>query len=165
LIIRGFDPARDQEALRAGCVTLQDYERAIDPRMPPGEEIADAYLELMLARCREFDGAVLVAEQEGAVVGFVTIWSRYRSTEPDDDPSEYGFISDLVVSAKHRGDGIGRALLRAAEDRARQAGARALRLSVKAGNEIARTLYAAEGFEPFEVYLEKELTREPESGS
>lgn len=157
LEIREFDPPRDRNAVRACFVELQDFERALDPRMPSGEQVADTYLELMFRRCREFDGAVLVAEVDREVVGFVTIWARYRSTEPDDDTAEHGFVSDLVVAATNRGRGIGRALLRAAESRARDAGARSLRLSVKADNAAARSLYAAEGFEPSEILLEKRL--------
>ena len=155
--IREYEPERDGSALRDGFVELQDFERSLDPALPPGGSIADAYLERMFDRCREFDGVVLVAELEGVVVGFVTIWARYRSSEPDDDPREHGFVSDLVVLATHRRRGIGRALLRAAESRARAAGAPLVRLSVKAGNAAARSLYASEGFEASEIYLEKPL--------
>jgi ribosomal protein S18 acetylase RimI-like enzyme len=158
LEIREFDPPRDCAAVRACFVELQDFERKIDPRMPSGEQVADAYLELMHRRCREFDGAVLVAEVDRALVGFVTVWARFRSAEPDDDPSEHGFVSDLVVTEAQRRRGIGRALLRAAEARAREAGAGALCLSVKAGNTAARSLYAAEGFVVSEILLEKRLT-------
>ena len=154
--IRELDP-RDHEAVRSRLVELQDFERQLDPRVPAGEEIADAYLELMFQRCREFDGAVLVAEVDREVVGFITVWTRYRSSEPDDDPSEHGFVSDLVVRSTHRGRGIGRGLLRAAATRARRAGARTLRLGVKAANGAARSLYEAEGFAEYEIVLEKQL--------
>jgi ribosomal protein S18 acetylase RimI-like enzyme len=155
--IRAFNPSRDQGAVRRCFIELQDFERKLDSRMPPGEQVADAYLDLMFRRCQEFDGVVLVAEAEGSVVGFVTIWTRYRSSEPDDDPRDHGFVSDLVVLLEHRGRGFGRSLLRAAEARAREAGARELRLSVKAANAGARALYSAEGFAEQEIYLEKLL--------
>jgi ribosomal protein S18 acetylase RimI-like enzyme len=155
--IREFDPSRDLESVRGCFVQLQNVERSIRPGMPPGEQIADAYLDLMFRRCREFDGAVLVAEERNAVVGFVTVWTKYRSDEPDDDPAEHGFISDLVVSSANRGSGIGRALLCAAEARAREAGARVIRLSVIAGNVAAVSLYMADGFRESEIYLEKDL--------
>jgi ribosomal protein S18 acetylase RimI-like enzyme len=155
--IREFDPSRDRGAVRTCFVGLQDFEREFDPRMPPGERVADAYLDLMFRRCREFDGAVLVAEFDGVVVGFVTLWTRFRSSEPDDDPREHGFVSDLVVLAAYRGRGFGRSLLRAAEARAREAGACELRLSVKAGNAGALALYSAEGFAESEITLEKPL--------
>jgi len=156
--IREFDPARDHEAVRYCFVELQEVERALDPAMPSGEEIADAYLELMFKRCMEFDGEILVAESGGAIVGFVTVWRRYRSEEPDDDPSEHAYIADLVVAETHRGRGIGRRLLRHAESRARDAGNEVLRLSLKAGNLPAAALYAAEGFEESEILLQKKLT-------
>ncbi|HKA13528.1 MAG TPA: GNAT family N-acetyltransferase [Myxococcota bacterium] len=155
--IREWDPASDRAAVRACFVELQDFERQIEPGIPPGAEIADAYLDSMLSRCREFEGVVLVAEEAGAVVGFLTLWTRFRSSEPDDDPSEHGFVSDLVVSAPHRRRGIGRSLLNAAQARAREAGARVVRLSVKAGNAGARSLYEAEGFAAREICLEKRL--------
>ena len=157
LVIREFDSLRDHDAVRSCAVELQDFERELDPRMPPGEQITDRYLDLMFRRCAEFDGVVLVAEADGAVTGFVSVWTRYRSLEPNDDAAEHGLVSDLVVSAKHRGRGIGRALLRAAEARARQAGADTLRVWVKAGNASALSLYSAEGFENSEIYLEKRL--------
>lgn len=155
-MVREYNEGSDAAALRRIFIELQDFERAIDPRMPSGEAIADRYLRLMFKRCAEFAGVVLVAEID-AVVGFVSVWTRYRSTEPDDDPSEHGFISDLVVAATHRGRGIGRSLLRAAEARAREAGANGVRLSVKAGNAGARSLYDAEGYEATDIHLEKKL--------
>ena len=155
--IREFDAVRDQEAVRACCIELQDFERSLDPRIPRGEDIADRYLELMFRRCREFDGLVLVAEVDGAVVGYVSIWIRYRSDEPNDDPTEHGYICDLVVSADQRGRGIGRALLGAAEARVRAAGMKALRISVLAASAGARALYVAQGFEEEEISLEKRL--------
>ena len=162
--IRDFDAARDREALRRCFVELQDFERTLDPRLPAAEQIADAYLALMLARCRDFAGVVLVAEVEGAVVGFVTIWTRYRSTEPDDDPTAHAYVSDLAVSAAHRRRGIGRSLLRAAEARAHAAGAAWVRISVLASNSAAISLYAVAGFQDFEIVLEKRLAESVEAG-
>jgi len=155
--LREFDSAKDLPSLRKCFVELQEAERELRPGMPPGEEIADAYLESMFRRGAEFDGIVLVAVEDGGVVGFVSIWTRYRSQEAGDDPAEHGFISDLVVLSSHRGRGIGRGLLRAAEARAREAGVRVLRLSVLKRNQAAVSLYADEGFEEFHVYLEKNL--------
>ena len=155
--IREYEPSRDRQAVRTCFVDLQDFERKLDPRIPPGEQVADAYLDLMYRRCQEFDGALLVAEVDGVVVVFVTVLTRYRSPEPDDDPLEHGFVSDLVVLAAHRGRGFGRSLLRPAEAQARSAGAGVLRLSVKAGNAAALALYSGEGFAAWEIYLEKPL--------
>ena len=156
--IREFDASKDGPALRRCFVELQEVGRESRPALPPGEKIADEYLELMFRRGLEFHGIVLVAIADEDVVGFVSIWTRYRSQEPGDDPSEHGFVSDLVVSSTSRGKGIGRALLQAAEARAREVGAQFVRLSVLSGNEEPISLYASEGFTPYQVYLEKDLT-------
>ena len=155
--IRELDRARDLPAVRRCFVELQEAERALDGRSPAGEDVADAYLDLLLRRCDEFAGVVLVAVVEGEIAGYAAVFTRFRSDEPDDDPSERGHLSDLVVASGHRGAGIGRQLLRAAEERVRAAGVTEMRIGVLAGNEPALALYAAEGFRELELVLEKPL--------
>lgn len=55
-------------------------------------------------------------------------------------------IHDLAVLPTHRGRGIGRALLEAAERRAREDGCCKLTLEVQDGNHRARGLYRSFGF-------------------
>lgn len=156
-VIRQYDPSRDYESVRACFVELQEVERELDSRMPAGEDIADDYLKLLFARCVEFAGVLLVAQVDGQLVGYVAVLTQHRSHEPDDSDQVHGFITDLVVSGPHRGRSIGRALLHAAEARVRLSGVESLRLSVKAGNTAAEGLYAAEGFVPSIIELEKVL--------
>jgi ribosomal protein S18 acetylase RimI-like enzyme len=147
----------DLPALRLCLAELQNCERGLDPRLPPGAAIADAYLELLFHRCRQFNGRVFVAEVEGRVVGYVSVLGAYRSDEPDDDPAPLAYVADLVVLPEQRGHGWGRALLRKAEEYAASCGRSSLRLSVKAGNQQARTLYAGGGYSEYEIELEKRL--------
>lgn len=58
-------------------------------------------------------------------------------------------IHDLAVLPEFRGRGVGRALLAAAEARARQLGCCKLTLEVREGNQRARSLYASVGFGDF----------------
>jgi GNAT superfamily N-acetyltransferase len=155
-MIRDYDPARDRAAVRACFAELQDVERGLEPAMPEGRAVAEAYVDFMLARCAEWDGTVLVAEEDGAVVGFICVWARV----PPDDPSEVRFsahVSDLVVLPAWRGRGIGRALLQRGETYARSRGAARLRIGVLARNADARRLYAATGFREVYVLLAKAL--------
>jgi ribosomal protein S18 acetylase RimI-like enzyme len=125
--------------------------------MPPGAEIADAYVELMLVGCREWKGTFFVAEVSGRVAGFVCVWSKYRSDEPHEGPKEYGLVTDLVVVPAARGKGLGRALLEQAEAFAKKADVRWLRVGVLSSNRGARALYSTAGYRPYLEYLEKEL--------
>jgi ribosomal protein S18 acetylase RimI-like enzyme len=64
-------------------------------------------------------------------------------------------IHDLAVVPKHRGMGVGRALLQAAEEHARRAGCCKLTLEVQDDNSRARGLYQSFGFEDFVVGVSK----------
>jgi ribosomal protein S18 acetylase RimI-like enzyme len=156
-MIRDFDASRDGTALRECFIELQDYERQLDPGKPEGSTVADAYLNRAFARCREWDGRVFVAEVAGQVLGFVCVWARVRPDEPDENPAEYAFVSDLVVRTTYRRRGIGGRLLSAAKGYARARGARVLRIGVLARNAAARRLYESAGFEQYEVELAKHL--------
>src|SRR5262249_29176729 len=88
----------------------------------------------------------VVAEASGRPAG--AAWLRFL---PATDPG-YGFIAPdipeltLGVSAAFRGQGLGRALLRALADAARAAGISAISLSVERKN-FAQRLYLSEGFQ------------------
>ena len=155
-MIRDYDPARDRAAVRACFAELQDVERGLEPVLPEGRAVADAYVEYMFARSAELDGAVFVAEEDGDVVGFICVWARV----PPEDPSEERYcahVSDLVVLPRWRNRGIGRALLARGEEYARGGGAERLRLGVLARNQGARRLYLDSGFREVFVLLTKAL--------
>ena len=155
-MIRDYDPARDRDGVRDCFAELQDVERGLEPVLPEGRAVADAYVEYMFARNAELDGAVFVAEEEGDVVGFICVWARV----PPEDPSEEhpaAHVSDLVVLPRFRRRGIGRALLARGEAYARERGAERLRIGVLARNQDARRLYLDSGFRDIFVLLIKAL--------
>lgn len=90
---------------------------------------------------RHPDAAVFVAEDDGALVG--------RLSVARDPHSASRHVADLglMVAATHRRRGIGRALLDQAADWARDAGVRKLELHVFPWNEPAVHLYESFGFE------------------
>lgn len=148
----------DAPAVRACIAELQERERRIDARLRPGAVMAAAHLDAMLDNCRRYAGMILVAEEEGAVVGFATVLTHVPYAGLDDPPGDYAIVSDLAVLAPFRRRGIGRALLAESERRAVAAGAPELRIAVLAGNDEAHTLYRSAGFAPYLETLSKPLT-------
>jgi len=86
--------------------------------------------------------AFLVAEREGAVVGYVVADSTPNHGR------DIGHVKDLAVHPEAREQGIGRTLLRSALARLRAVGVAVVRLEVRESNAAARSLYADEGFDP-----------------
>lgn len=147
----------DLPAIRRCIVELEEFERTIDPRLKPGESMADGYLEDTLRRCRERSGTIFVAEVAGQIAGFVTILTRVPFEGLDEPEGDYALIADLLVSAKFRGRGLGEALLRAGEQYAAGGGATELRVNVLSGNDPAESLYRRFGFTPYLETLSKRL--------
>jgi ribosomal protein S18 acetylase RimI-like enzyme len=159
LVIREYRPA-DGSQIEACLVELQEFERLIDPNLAEGHTMAKSYLARMFARCSETLGKVFVAEFDGRLVGFISIWARVKSDSLEEQDFEYAYISDLVVLADYRGRGIGRALLRRAEEHSVMQGATMLKVGVLADNSVARRLYHDAGFQEYEVILVKHLSVE-----
>jgi RimJ/RimL family protein N-acetyltransferase len=96
--------------------------------------------------------AVLVAEEDGAIVGRLSI---SRDTHPAS-----AHVADLgvIVAAERRGRGVGTALLEAAIEWARSVGVGKIELHVFPWNEAAIALYEKLGFER-EGYRKKHYLR------
>ena len=159
--IRVFDLRRDREDVIRFVAALQDFERTLEPSLPPGDRIARRYVEAMLQRCVAYDGRVFVAAVGGALIGFVCVLARIPETAPDEYNHPHAAIGELFVDPEHRAGGVGRSLLARAEAHARLRGADRLRVQVLAANERARALYSGFGFSDRLVELEKKLDVTP----
>jgi ribosomal protein S18 acetylase RimI-like enzyme len=96
---------------------------------------------------------VLVVEGDGQPVGMVWL-GPYPQGPPD--PS-VAFLYNIEVDEAHRGRGLGRAALAAAEEHARTRGASQVALNVFGGNAVARALYASAGYLEASVSMTKQL--------
>jgi ribosomal protein S18 acetylase RimI-like enzyme len=145
-------------ALLDAIAQLQDYERAFDLRLLPGQAMAVDYLSLLQERCDLYQGQILLAILGQAVVGFVCVMAAIPPTDPDDPRGDSAYISDLFVEASCRRQGIGRRLLHGAEAFAKSRGATLIRVGVLAGNSAACRLYEEMGFSPYHIQLLKPMS-------
>jgi ribosomal protein S18 acetylase RimI-like enzyme len=79
---------------------------------------------------------------------------------PDDTFDVTGGLAEvvtLVVSPGHRSDGVGRALLQAAEEIARARGFDTMKIAVMSGNARAQRFYEANGYAVAEHVLYRRL--------
>lgn len=121
-----------------------------DPRVLA--EAAAGWVVSSLDRAGSDDRAVFVAEEEGVVVGFVTVTERAHFTGEVE-----GYVGELAVAETATRSGTGRALMAAAEAWARDRGLRRLSLDTGAGNGGARAFYAALGYAEEDVRVSRGL--------
>jgi len=82
-------------------------------------------------------GLLLGAWAEGRLVGFATLYWTHSSTRARD----IALMNDLYVSEEARGLGVGRALIEACGDAARQRGSAVLEWYTATDNRTAQRLY------------------------
>jgi ribosomal protein S18 acetylase RimI-like enzyme len=109
---------------------------------------ADQDMEYLDAVLESHEDDVLVAEEGGAVLGFVVLQTQLTPPIPCMVRYRFAALMDLMVRPDIRGRGIGTALIDAAKAWTRKNGLRFLELDVLSGNRRARSLYEREGFEP-----------------
>jgi ribosomal-protein-alanine N-acetyltransferase len=86
---------------------------------------------------------LLVADGEAGPIGYALLQRRRNSAT--------GHLSSIAVRPGLAGKGLGKALLEAAEARAKAKGCTRLRLEVRADNEPAQKLYDRAGYRRFEA--------------
>ena len=118
------------------------------------ENLESGYRDWLARELSRAEAVVLVAEQEGAVVGYA-----YGALEPRDWNllrDRCGAFHDLWVEPSARGAGLGKALAEELMGRLKGLGAPRVVLSSAARNAPAQRLFAALGWRPTMV----EMTRE-----
>lgn len=148
---RADDPA-DGAFLAALAPRL---EEGMPPWIDPGTLAAAVERSVgdALAARGELEVILIAEDGRGRRLGFI-----YALSSSDNLPKEPRvYISEFAVAREAEGRGVGRALIAAVEDWARERGAWAVTLEVFAGNSRARVLYERIGFEPMTLHLRKPL--------
>ena len=148
----------DAEAMLPLIRQLQAHEVALYDRMKPVDQMGSWYIDLLKKQCAKDDGTILIAEENGRVLGYATILTHVvEDGEADEVAYLYAHVGDLVVAQDARRRGIGRLLLEECERRARAAGRDELRISVLALNNSARETYRSFGFSDHHINMRKVL--------
>jgi ribosomal protein S18 acetylase RimI-like enzyme len=152
-------PARPEDlpALgRLGALLLRaHYSYDANRFMAPGSDPEGGYAWFLGTQLRAKDVVVLVAERQGALVGYV-----YAGLEPEswkELREASGFIHDVVVDDAGRRLGIASALVEAAAEWLRERGAPRVMLWTAEQNHGAQRLFAKLGFRRTMVEMTREL--------
>jgi len=94
------------------------------------------------------DGLLLGARSEGRLVGYACLYWHFSSLEA----VEAVLMNDLYVTEQARGQGVGRALIEASAEVARERGTPILEWSTAPDNHTAQRLYDSTGAERSEWF-------------
>ena len=155
MAVEPADPA-DAERVADLWVALADGQRDHGSHLLAGPN-RDRIRETLAHHAAE--GRLLVA-RDGGLAGFVTVDPERGRYAQDTDR---GLVTNLYVVPERRREGVGTALLAAAENRLREQGVETAALDVLAANEAARRFYRAAGYSPHRMELEKPLESDTHS--
>ncbi|TMK82488.1 MAG: GNAT family N-acetyltransferase [Actinobacteria bacterium] len=122
---------------------------------PPGsaKELVDAFDEYRVDQrdvwSRLVDSQLIVAEEEGRLVGAVTFYPPGAEKKSERWPPEWAAFRLLAVPPDARGKGVGRALTDECLRRARDLGAPVMGLHTTIVMDVARAMYERMGFTRF----------------
>lgn len=156
LAIRTAGPA-DRETCIGLIDALNAYEATlVDDRLTT-RAAAEAAYAAAVDRVVRTKGRILLAEEDGIVVGLLVFVFDEEHPYVRENVRRYGQIADLIVVEDARGRGVGRALIAAAEDLVREAGLERLAIGALAANEGALAAYRKSGFDDYLQILVKQV--------
>lgn len=128
----------------------------------PGAHDRDA--AYWLSSLEKESATTFVAEEDSNLLGFVNV-SIVDESHSLLQPMRFGRVGSVCVTKDRRGQGIGPALMRLAQDWVSQHGGVEVRLNVWAFNAHALHLYEELGYEVRSLFLAKRLPSSAQDGA
>jgi ribosomal protein S18 acetylase RimI-like enzyme len=147
----------DEAVLGRLGASLVEEHHEFDPKrfLAPRPDMAAAYGRFLVSHIGSADRMVLVAERDGAPVGYVFFGMEGVDYMALRGPA--GAIYDLVVDPAHRRQGVGKVLMDAALTELAKRGAPRAVLSTAEKNAGAHRLFEREGFRRTMIEMTREL--------
>ena len=138
------------EVFQARPENLEEASKLFDQyrvfyKSPSDFEAARKFIE---ERCQKGDSTIFVASNDGRVVGFTQLYPSFSSVSM----KRVWILNDLFVDESHRGDGVAKSLMSAAENFARETGAIRIILATQISNVAAQSLYELRGYSKDEEF-------------
>lgn len=155
-VIRDMRPG-DEAACIGFVDDLQVFEKDFEPDRRVDATAGRDYYAVLMKRVTESRGRVFILEQGGQACGWAVFVEEPAPVYVIDADRKPGFVAELFVSERLRGQGAGRALLDACEQEARARGLNLMMIGVHAANGRAERVYRNAGFVPYSMQLRKYL--------
>jgi ribosomal protein S18 acetylase RimI-like enzyme len=155
-IVRRATPADLPGIGRLGALLVRQHH-GFDPRrfLAPSDRTPADYASFLGTQLDDPDGAVLVADDDGNVVGYAYAVLAGYDFMALREPA--GILQDIMVDPEYRGHGVGRLLLEATLAYLKSRGAPRVVLSTAEPNGTAQRFFASAGFRRTMIEMTREL--------
>ena len=156
IVIRPATPVDVPGLGRLGALLVRTHHD-FDPKrfIPPTRQTEQGYASFLGSQLEEANAGVLVAVQDGEVIGYTLSGMEGQDWMSLRGPA--GVLYDIIVHPDRRGLGVARMLLDATVARLKSLGAPQIVLSTAQRNTSAQRLFAAAGFRPTMIEMTREL--------
>ncbi len=155
--VRDADLARDRASLERFIVGSNAYEAQFEPDRRLDPAVGTEYFTELADRVAKAQGRILVAEADGAIVGWAVCYVSHHEIFVKPEERRFGYISELFVEEAARGQHVGRTLLQACEDHFRALQIKSVLIGALAANVRAQNAYRAAGYSDYDINLRKLL--------
>ncbi len=146
---------KDLETIGLLWQEFMDFHKERDPAFTRSADGHEHFKEFLSGHLEKESSLVLVAEQDGDVVGYCL--AMLAKFPPVFENRDYGTIYDLAVTQRWRKAGIGEKMYKAAEKWFSEKGIHRIELRVVVSNEIAKAFWRKMGFKPHVENLYKKI--------
>lgn len=147
--------SNDLESIGTLWQEFMDFHRERDPAFARSADGHEHFKEFIAGHLEKESSLVLVAEQNGALVGYC--FAMLAKYPPVLETRDYGTVYDLAVTQRCRRAGIGEKMYKTAEKWFWEKGIHRIEIRVVVSNEIATTFWRKIGFQPHVEVLFKKI--------
>jgi ribosomal protein S18 acetylase RimI-like enzyme len=126
---------------------FMDFHKGRDPHFSRSVRGHEAFAAFIADHIDNDTSRVLVATEGEDILGYCL--ATVAKYPPVFEKMEYGSISDLAVTEKHRRRGIGERMVKAVENWFLERNIRRVELRVATSNEISAAFWSKMGFVPY----------------
>ena len=156
--IREARLAQDKPAILEFIYALQLYEHAFEANRRADPQMAEDHYAALIHQLAAHNGKIFIAEDEaGHPIGWAAVHESDGEIFIRAEERQYGLLAELYVVERARGAGVGRGLIVACEDWAREHKLVSLRIGVLARNADALKVYERAGYAPYALQMRKYL--------
>ncbi|MGA7711946.1 MAG: GNAT family N-acetyltransferase [Rhizomicrobium sp.] len=156
--IRDSRLTHDKPAILEFIFALQLYEHVFEANRRADPQMAEEHYAALILHLATYNGKIFIAEDQAAhPIGWAAVHESEGEIFIRAEERRYGFLAELYVVDRARGTGVGRALIMACEDWARDRKLVSLRIGVLARNSDALKVYERAGYAPYALQVRKYL--------